>query len=254
MKAVLIHAVEPGRIVDLAHDLRPHAVAEAAFVVRAMGERFPRGTVHVVVVDPGVGGRRRALAIRCRDGSVLVGPDNGVMMPLAEALGLDAAFSIAPERLPATARVGTTFDGRDVFAPAAAFLARGGRPERLGPRVEPARLSLRPARRTDGGADGRVVHVDHFGNLITDVPTRWVPRGTRAVGLLGARGARRLPWTTSYEAGGPGRAFALGSSFGTVEIAVGEGRAADRLHLGPGARVRLRWIGAGPARRRAEKP
>jgi S-adenosyl-L-methionine hydrolase (adenosine-forming) len=241
MKAVLARTVAPGHVLDLAHDLRRHAVAEAAFVVRAMAARFPAGTVHVVVVDPGVGGRRAPLAVACRDGSALVGPDNGVLVPLAEALGGGTAYRIDPSRLRAPPRIGTTFDGRDLFAPAAATLAGGGRPRQLGSPVRMARLDGPAPRRRSRGAVGSVVHVDHFGNLITDVPSGWVPAGTRQFQFASGRRRRTVPWVTSYEEAGPGRLAALGSSFGTVELAVGEGSAADRLGTQAGASVRFGW-------------
>jgi len=241
MKAVLAHRLPPGWVVDLTHDLRPHAVEEAAFVVRAMAERFPAGSVHVVVVDPGVGGRRAPVAVECRDGSALVGPDNGVLIPLAEALGGGRAYRIDPTRLGTSARLGTTFDGRDIFAPAAAHLARGASPDALGPPTTLARPRANPARRVAGGGVGAIAHVDRFGNLVTDVPTDWVPPGVATLGVRVAGARRQLPFVTSYEAGGRGRLVALGSSFGSLELAVVEGRAVDRLGAAVGAPVRFLW-------------
>lgn len=247
MKAVLAHCVPPGTVVDLAHDLRPHDVVEAAFVVRAMAERFPAGSVHVVVVDPGVGGPRAPVAVRCRDGTVLVGPDNGVLVPLCRSLGGGTAYRIERRRLGAGPRVGTTFDGRDVFAPAAGLIASGTSPRRLGPPTTLRDLPTRPPRRVPGGAVGSVAHVDRFGNLITDIPSGWRPADSAGVTVRCARLRRRLPWVTSYGEGGAARAVALGSSFGTVELAVGERRADERFGAGVGARVRLLW-GRGPDR------
>jgi len=241
LKAVLAHRLPPGHIVDLAHDLRPHDVAEAAFVVRAMAERFPAGSVHVVVVDPGVGGPRAPVVIDCRDGSRLVGPDNGVLVPLMEALGGGTAYRIDPTRTGARPRVGTTFDGRDVFAPAAARLVEGARPRDLGPTTALVRLGPRSPRRGAGSAEGSVAHVDRFGNLVTNVPSAWVPAGTRQLAVRVGRRRLRLAFVASYEAGGADAPLALASSFGTLEIAVRLGRAADRLRVGVGAAVRFQW-------------
>jgi S-adenosyl-L-methionine hydrolase (adenosine-forming) len=242
MKAVLLRALPAGRVVDLAHDLPAHAIAEAAFVVRAMARSFPAGTVHVVVVDPGVGGRRAPIVIGCSNGSRLVGPDNGVLYPLAQDLGLGPAYRIDPARLGGTPRVGTTFDGRDLFAPAAARLAQGILPSRLGPAVTPRRYSVPEPKATNRGALGAVVHVDRFGNLITNIPSAWVPSGCdRVVATVGTGPPRRLPWVTSYEELGAGHLGAIGSSFGSVEFAMAHGRAADRWGAGVGRRVRLRW-------------
>lgn len=253
MRAVLAHRVPPGHVVDLAHDLPAHAVAEAAFVLRAMAAGFPAGTVHVAVVDPGVGGTRLPVAVACADGSALVGPDNGVLAPLADRLGGGRAYRILPERLKAPPRVGATFDGRDLFAPAAAALAGGQAAAALGPpvRLKPARVPA-PVRTRDG-ARGEVVHVDRFGNLITNVPTEWVPPGTAAIDLAPGSGpSRRLAWASHYEALPPGDVGAVGSSFGLLELAVPRGRAADLTGLATGAAVRLTWVAGTPARGRRQ--
>jgi S-adenosyl-L-methionine hydrolase (adenosine-forming) len=230
MKGVLLRAHPEGGVVDLTHDLPRHRITESAFVLRAMATPFPAGTIHVAVVDPGVGGRRASLAIRCRDGSVLVGPDNGVLSPLATALGRPVAYRLNPLRVQAKSRVGTTFDGRDIFAPAAARIAGGETLARLGTRAPFESLRMPEVRNPPDGAEGEVVHVDHFGNLISNVPTAWVPAGTRHLSVsIGGRQARLLPWVASYEELRRGQLGTLGSSFGTVEVAVAEGSAAERV-------------------------
>jgi S-adenosyl-L-methionine hydrolase (adenosine-forming) len=242
MKAVLARRRPPGTVVDLAHDLRPHALGEAAFLLRAMAVGFPAGTVHVAVVDPGVGGRRAPIAIECGDGSTLVGPDNGVLIPLAEALGRPRAYRIDPHRLESGSRIGTTFDGRDLFAPIAGRIAEGVAAGRLGPRIRPHRYAVPAPRTTRSGATGEVVHEDHFGNLITNIPTQWVPDGTRRIELrVGDGSARVVSFVRSYEELGRGRIGCLGSSFGSVEVAVAEGNAARRLRASVGCVVRTRW-------------
>ena len=245
MKAVLARTIDPARVIELAHDLPAHGIREAAFVVRAMARGFPAGTVHVVVVDPGVGGRRAPIAIGCRDDSALVGPDNGVLYPLAQALGLGRAHRLEVAHWPsAPDRIGTTFDGRDVFAPAAARLAEGVPVSALGPPVEPTPLHLEEAERRPNGASGEIVHVDHFGNLITNVPTSWVPPRADRIAIAFGRGPlRRYAWVSSYEALGVGRAGLLGSSFGTIELSVAEGRATDRFRVAAGTRLRFEWPG-----------
>jgi S-adenosyl-L-methionine hydrolase (adenosine-forming) len=253
MKAVLLRDLPATSVVDLTHELPAHGVAEAAFVVRAIGSRLPTGSVHVVVVDPGVGGRRVPVAIRCRDGSTLIGPDNGVLVPLAEALGGGTAYRIEPVRLRAAPRVGTTFDGRDLFAPAAARVALGLAPSGLGPAVRLAPSPLRPPVLGVRTANGAVAHIDRFGNVITDVPTEWVPRRLRSVTVRLRRKRTRLPMVTSYEAAGRGLLAVLGSSFGTLEIAVGRGRADRRLSASVGDPVGIAWEPTAPRSRRNRK-
>ena len=242
MKAVLARRRPPGTIIDLAHDLRSHAIGEAAFLLRAMAIGFPAGTVHVAVIDPGVGGHRAPIVIECEDGSRLVGPDNGVLLPLAEALGDPRAYRVDTDRFPAESRVGTTFDGRDVFAPTAALLAEGTAPSELGTAIQPHHYAVPQATVSRSGARGEVVHEDRFGNLITNIPTDAVPAGTRRVIVrLGSGAARELPFATSYEGLTRGRAGCLGSSFGLLEIAIAEGSAARRLRGSVGAPIELRW-------------
>jgi S-adenosyl-L-methionine hydrolase (adenosine-forming) len=248
MKAVLARALPPGHVVDLSHDLAPHAVAEAGFLLRAMAAGFPAGTVHVAVVDPGVGGRRLPIVVRCADGSLLVGPDNGVLEPLARALGAPRAFRLRPERIGSAPRVGATFDGRDLFAPAAARLALGADPARLGERVALRALPLDAPRRRGGTLYGTVVHVDRFGNLITSLPTAWLPpSASRARVAIGRGRARILPVVTHYAALRAGSAGVLGSSFGLLEVAVAGDRAVDRWRAASGSPVVVRALA--PARR-----
>jgi S-adenosyl-L-methionine hydrolase (adenosine-forming) len=240
MKAVLSRYVPLARVVDLAHDLAPHRIDEAGFLLEAMAREFPRGTVHVVVVDPGVGGNRRALAIECRDGTRLLGPDNGVLMPLARRLGVRRSFALDPNRIVRRGRVGTTFDGRDLFAPAAGRLARGERLERLGHPARPIPYRLPVARASGSRSRGSILHIDRFGNLITNVRSSWVPRSTQKIRIrLGRRPPQTVPWVRSYQMLGRKRLGALGSSFGRIELAVAEGNASRRLHAKVGDAVEL---------------
>jgi len=250
MKGVLLRDLPSSRVVDLVHDLPAHGIEEAAFLVRSIGRQFPAGTIHVVVVDPGVGGRRRPVILQCGDGSCLVGPDNGVLSLLSDELGGAHGFQIDPARLRARPRVGATFDGRDLFAPAAGRLARGDRPSQLGAPVQYRHLRLPRPRRTRAGASGTIVHIDHFGNLITNLPGEWVPDRTRTLAVLRSGGRSvTVPFRDSYEEIGAGRAGALVSSFGTLELAVGRGRADRRFRARVAQPVRVRWGARGGRRR-----
>ena len=243
MKAALIAGgILPASIVDLAHDLPAHGIHEASFLLREMARGFPPATIHVAVVDPGVGGRRQPIAIETRAGPILVGPDNGVLIPLARELGLGRAHRIDLSKLGRPSRVGTTFDGRDVFAPAAALLASGRRTSALGPPTTPKSYAIPEPSHTPKGARGEVIHQDRFGNLVTNVPTGWIDRGVHRLELTSGRARHRAtPFVTSYESLGRGTLGVLGSSFGLLEVAVGVGRASDRLRAGVGSRVGLTW-------------
>jgi S-adenosyl-L-methionine hydrolase (adenosine-forming) len=233
VKGALLRACPTVPLVDLTHELPRHRIAEAAFVLRAMASSFPPGTIHVAVVDPGVGGQRAPLAIRCGEGSVLVGPDNGVLAPLAHALGDPRAYRLDPRRIEPHGRVGTTFDGRDLFAPAAARIACGEPLGRLGTVAPFQDRRIPEAVRGPRSVVGEVVHVDHFGNLISNVPSEWVPESP--VGLAVAVG-RRQPGRRTV---GP---LLRGDGFGTPRDARlelryrrGRGRRGERRRPLPGA-------------------
>lgn len=210
-------------VIDLAHDVPPGDIAHGAWVVATASTEFPHGSIHVVVVDPGVGGTRREVVVRAR-GRWYVGPDNGVFAYVAER-GCEA-YAIENERFRAE-HVSRTFHGRDVFAPTAAAIASGEDPTTAGPRVELAgRLPWGPRE----PEVGRVVHIDRFGNLITDLPEAEAGGAVVAAGQV-------LPLLATYEDVAPGQLLAYIGSAGTVELAVRDGRADRRLSLARGALV-----------------
>ncbi len=236
IKGVLCRYLPPARVVDLVQDLRPHGIVEAGFLLRHMGARFPAGTVHLAIVDPGVGGDRSPVAVECVEGSYLVGPDNGLLAPLAEHLGVRSVVRLDPARVGGPGRVSATFEGRDLFAPAAGRLASGEPIRSLGPRTRLAVGAPPPPT----GSSGTVVHVDRFGNLITDLPPDAAPS---VGGRVGVRFARRraveLLRARTYSDARAGKALLLVSSFGTLEISVAEGNASTRFRVGPGTGVEL---------------
>ena len=232
MKGVILSALPGATLVDATHDVAPHDVECGRLALARYWRRFPAGTVHVAVVDPGVGADRAALAVES-DGRFLVGPDNGLLSP---ALLLAGARVVA---LPVPARAAPTFHGRDVFAPAAAALAGGTPLDTLGAPLDAPLVRRTPEahRLADGSIAGEVIAVDRFGNAITNLLSR-------SGGQLTAGGVtvavRRV-----YADVAPGTPVALVGSNGLLEIAVRDGSAAERLGLRRGAPVVLR-TGAPP--------
>jgi len=226
MKGVLASLAPGATIVDVAHDVAPHDVDGARLALARYWRRFPEGTVHVVVVDPGVGSTRGALAT-LSEGRFLVGPDTGVLSPAllhagARCVSLGVPGGAAP-----------TFHGRDVFAPAAARLALGEALETLGAdESEPIiRRTPEATRRDDGGVQGEVITVDRFGNAVTNLLA--MRGGQVQVGGLSLALRRTYADVTS------GDPMALVGSSGLVEIAVRDGSAAQRLGLKRGSSVVL---------------
>jgi len=238
----VIHEHFPrAKVIDLTHEIPPGHVAHAAFVLEAAAPDFPPGTIHLAVVDPGVGTDRRALAAAAR-GQHFVGPDNGL---LEWALG-DAAHRVHEirERRYLRSSVSPTFHGRDVFGPVAAHLAAGVRIEQLGPAVhDPERLPPCAPRREGSDLVGQVMFFDRFGNALTNLTWRvlesafpGVPEGRFEVRVAG-RTLRGL--TRTYGHSAPGTLVALMGSSGRLEIAQVGGDAAARLGLGAGDAVRV---------------
>jgi S-adenosyl-L-methionine hydrolase (adenosine-forming) len=221
------------QLVDVTHEVAPHDVAEGALALEAAAAWFPPGTVHVAVVDPGVGTARRGLALAAGE-HVFIGPDNGLFTPFL-VQGWRAFELRAPEyRL---SEVSATFHGRDVFAPAAAHVALGVDPARLGPSVtDPVRLPWSQTGDGKRGVVGAVVHVDRFGNLVTSIRAGSLPDlRTMTVRLAG----RPIPVVTTYGDLAPGRPGALVGSSGRLEIAVREASAAVALRARRGTPVTL---------------
>lgn len=248
MKGVLLSINPRVTIVDISHDVRPQQISQAAFLTQAAWPHFPDGAIHIAVVDPGVGTERRAVAIETPRGR-FVGPDNGV---LSAALPDEArrADEAAPVALPAGYRafaitnapymrepVSATFHGRDIFAPAAAHLSLGVPIEELG---EPAdRIvalpALRARRMSDGSLGGHVVHIDHFGNMITDIRAEDVPAQEFVVLMGRHRAPGPVPAYASATA-----LCALAGSSGYIEVALPNGNAARELGCAIGDTATLR--------------
>jgi S-adenosylmethionine hydrolase len=224
VKGVLLSVTPDVHLVDLTHEIPPQDVELARLTLARCWRRFPPGTVHLAVVDPGVGTTRECLAVES-DGRFLVGPDNGILSP---ALLLAGARAVTIAVSPAASH---TFHGRDVFAPAAAALATGTPLDSLGePAESPVIRRTREAvKREDGAVLGEVIAIDRFGNAITNL------LGARA-GVVAA-GGRPVPIRNTYADVASGAVVALSGSTGLLEIAVRDGSAAATLGLTRGSTI-----------------
>jgi len=239
MKGVILGICRQAQLVDLTHEVAPHDVLEGALAVESGWRFFPSGSVHLAVIDPGVGSARRALGLRA-GGHYFVGPDNGLFSGTLAAEGWSAVSIEAPAyRLP---EVSQTFHGRDILAPAAAHLASGVPLERLGPAIaDPVRLALPGWRREGDEVVGEVIGNDRFGNLLTSVTVDRV-RELAAGGAVAVElGGRELGiMARSYEEGSPGVPTPIIGSVGRLEIFARNGSARAILGIGPGTSVRVR--------------
>ena len=235
VKGTVLRLAPGTELVDVSHEVPPGDVETAAFLLAAAAPAFPAGTVHLAVVDPGVGSSRRILAART-PAAWFLAPDNGLLTPVLDgAVSLRSVenaglFQSAP---------GQTFHGRDRFAPAAAWLLRGGPEAALGPEIgDPKRLPAPPPRRSPGRISGRVVHVDRYGNLVTDIPATWLPPGPCRAEVGGRTAIRRAGHYAEIPAG---EAALLAGSLGTVELSLNGDDLARRWNAGRGVEVEIVW-------------
>jgi S-adenosyl-L-methionine hydrolase (adenosine-forming) len=245
MKAVVLSVFPAATLVDITHDIPPQDILTGALELAAACPYFPPGTIFLVVVDPGVGTRRRGLAAQA-GGYRFVGPDNGVLSVALMHLGLDSARIVelndARFALPT---ISPTFEGRDRFAPAAGWLARGTDLREFGPEVhDPVHLSVPKPTRTPGGIEGQVLRVDRFGNLISNVDAPLVMSLAAPVDIVIA--GRHVPRILStYGQAPPGELCALIGSSGHLEIAINRGSAATQLDARPGTPLVIRAADGG---------
>src|SRR5712691_824768 len=199
MKGAILTMHPKTTIIDLSHGVRPFAVLQGAFLLDSAWRSFPVGSVHVAIVDPGVGTDRKAIAFKAAD-HFFVGPDNGLFTFLTEPISETVVLATPPEAAP-------TFHGRDVFGPVAARLAAGTALAELG--------------------RAQVLHCDHFGNVITNLPIRALAR----IKVINGAPVRTVE---TYEEAHPNELVALVGSSGRIEFALRQGSAASRLHTAPG--------------------
>lgn len=225
MKGV-IRSITPDVVLDDAsHDIPPGDVLAAAWILGAYWQLYPRGSIHLIVVDPGVGTARRALAADI-DGRIFVAPDNGVLTRvLADCRKEEARVIEITNGSLSSDGVSATFHGRDIFAPAAARLAAGAALDELGTVIhDPVLLQLPEPFRDGSSITGEVIHVDRYGNLVTNIPAKWVTPGA-AVRV----GSHALPVVRSYSDVPHGAPLALIGSRGLLEISVRDGDASFLL-------------------------
>jgi S-adenosyl-L-methionine hydrolase (adenosine-forming) len=243
LKGALLSVNPAAHIVDITHEIPPHDIEAAAFTLLAAFETFPPATIHLVVVDPGVGSERRAIVVEGEQ-LTFVGPDNGVFGYIFERLKNFRVFHITNEKY-FRSTVSTTFHGRDIFAPCAGALSNGVRAEELGGEIKDfMRLSFAaPERLSDGTLVGALIHVDRFGNCITNIAQRDLDEETIRKGvslLVGDSEVRTFRRFFADEGDTRGLPFAIWGSAGLLEIAVFQDSAARILKVGRGARVEIR--------------
>lgn len=240
----VIYSIHPGaRVVDLLHQIEPFQIQQAAYLVEEAAREFPKGSIFVAVVDPGVGTPRAPILVETRSGKFFFAPDNGLLSLVIEREGMRRAWKLDK---PAFHRAGTpsrTFHGRDIFGPAAAHLAAGTDPEQLGSRIEKVEsLNLTPASVLGQGVQGQVISIDRFGNVITNIPQDISSRLQEGILLRISIGDQTIsaPLVGTYADIPSGKLGALFNSSGYLELVMNKASAARQLKVSEGARILVR--------------
>ena len=235
MKAAILGICPKAVIVDVTHEIAKFNIRMGAYVLASAAPHFPYGSVHVAVVDPGVGTQRRSIAIQTKQ-SFFVGPDNGLLVLAAEKQGIENIHELTNPRfmLP---KVSSTFHGRDIFAPAAAHLLNGVKTAEFGPEIrEAAEAEFAKVTRKNGVLVGEVLHVDGFGNIITNINQREAAqnrvKGEVNVTLAGNK--TKLKFCKAYGETKPQEPLTLIGSHGFLEISVNQGNAAEKFKIKAG--------------------
>jgi len=248
MKGVILGINPSAQIIDVCHTVQPQNIIQGGFVLSTAYRYFPEKSIHVIVIDPGVGSRRRAVILRTAFAD-FIAPDNGVLSYIIQEItgkpvtgnsvklgGGVTAISLTKTRY-WLSRVSATFHGRDIFAPVAAHLSLGKQPESFGPRITSlTTVPLLSPRQTPRGLTGHVVHIDNFGNLITNIGAEDLPSGKE--GIIIAVGSQKISGLTRTYAEGSGL-LALIGSHGFLEISLKNGNASDFIGVGTGDQVRI---------------
>ena len=236
MKGVILRIVPRATLLDLSHDIRPGGIMEGALFLAAAIPHFPSGTAHVAVIDPGVGTQRKALVVTVL-GQILVMPDNGLVTMLAKRHSIAEVREIENKALMRDA-ISTTFQGRDVLAPVAAHLAAGTPLADVGPAID-TWVELpweEPTCDPAGVLHGTVVHVDRFGNAITNIPDTMLNAATALVAIACNH---PFPLRRTYGDVEPGQSLAVIGSTGHLELSLNGAHAANALGIGEGTQVSI---------------
>jgi len=230
MKGLLSSMVD-SKFVDITHDITPHDIREGAFILQNSVAYFPVGTVHIAVVDPGVGTTRRGIIVATRS-QVLIGPDNGLLMPAAHFLGDFIVYEISNDRYKLDS-ISNTFHGRDIFSPVAAHIINGVPFEEIGSRIfNFVDLNFDKGKISDRSASGKIIYIDRFGNIVTNIEGNLLRKileyDTKIAVFIGDK-KQDITFVKSYNFVKKGHILATLNSNNLMEIAVNQGNATRKL-------------------------
>lgn len=237
MKGVILTIDPKAKLIDISHEVEKFNIRMAAFTLASAATYFPEGTIHLAVVDPGVGTERRAILIQTEK-SIFVGPDNGILILAAQNQGIKHAYRLTNPAfmLP---KISGTFHGRDVFAPAAAHLDKGTAPDKFGPEINDLiKPEFAAVKKTGGSLIGEIMHIDSFGNIITNINEKDLIRNPAEKVNVDLHGeSLKLTFGKTYGQTKPKEPIALIGSHGFLEIALNQSNVAEKFQAKPGDKI-----------------
>ena len=239
MKAAILTINSKATIIDITHEVEKFKIRQAAFVLASAVPYFPEDTVHLAVVDPGVGTQRRAIIVKAKK-TLFVGPDNGILVLAAQKQGIERVHELTNPKF-MLSKISNTFHGRDVFAPAAAYLNEGVRPEEFGLEVKDfVNPEFVKIKKTKSSMIGEILHIDGFGNIITNIKEKDITGlNGQPVTIEFSKTSLKLPLAKTYGEAKPKEALALTGSHGFIEIALNQGNAAKKYHAKVGEKIKV---------------
>jgi hypothetical protein len=239
MKGVILTIDPDATLIDITHDIEKFSIRKAAFTLASVAPYFPDGTVHLAVVDPGVGTQRRAIVIQAKKG-FFVGPDNGLLILAAQSQGIEHVYHLTNQKfmLP---KVSSTFHGRDIFAPAAAYLEKGVQPAEFGPEVkDPVIPRFAQVKHGNGSLTGEVLDIDGFGNIITNIREKdIVCKEGKTVNVELTSASLKLAFGKAYAQAKRKEPILLIGSHDFLEIALNQASAAEKFHVKAGEKIKV---------------
>jgi S-adenosylmethionine hydrolase len=238
MKGVILTINPNANIIDITHGVEKFNIRIGALMLASAAPYFRKGTVHLAVVDPGVGTERRAILVQTKQG-FFVGPDNGILILAAQFQGIEHTYALTNPKF-MLSKVSCTFHGRDVFAPAAAHLDIGVKPSEFGPEIHDAVVpQFASVNRKNGSLIGEILHVDSFGNLITNISPKEIAQ-SKKVNIKLQNLSQNLTFIKTYGLAKPQQPLVLIGSHGFLEIALNQGSAAAKFHAATGDKIEVK--------------
>jgi S-adenosyl-L-methionine hydrolase (adenosine-forming) len=239
MKGVILTITPEAILIDITHQIEKFNVRAAAFALASAASYFPDGTVHLAVVDPGVGTDRRAIVIQTKK-SCFVGPDNGILVLAGRNQGIQHVYQLTNPKF-MLSKISGTFHGRDIFAPAAAYLDRGINPADFGPEIaDPVTPKFAEVKINSGSLTGEVLDVDSFGNVITNINEKDVAgMEGKTLNIELTRATLKIPFRKTYASAKPKEPLLLIGSHGFLELALNQASAAQKFHEKAGDKIKV---------------